>query len=125
FCLIRLPKDVLTLAIVDPKPLSIVSAVSEKDDFFKNTPRKTLSQLSETRQLPSLTYTGDNTILSDAPEGSLMLSAESSGEVERTDLTPAKRRGTSIVNLEEAVDQNSVTRIHVLLESRRKRLKQV
>ena len=54
-----------------------------------------------------------------------MLSAESSEEVERTDLTPAKRRGTSIVNLEEAVDQNSVTRIHVLLESRRKRLKKV
>ncbi|CAN7016569.1 unnamed protein product [Brassica rapa subsp. trilocularis] len=273
-----LPKDELALAIVDPKPLSIVSDVSENDDFFKNTPRKTLSQLSETRQiakcivmctvaaidsdmgwyylsckvcakkvlhvpndtiddeddensimfsyycpkckvsnpkllpryklhlivvdssgkskfllfdnlavelihqpcislvgpnadeleepadiplalknlvgktylfkvgierenflynhdtykvtkiitndeiisefdtkvypkLPSLTYTGDNTILSDALEGSLMLSAESSQEVERTDLTPAKRRGTSIVNLEEADDQNSVTRI--------------
>ncbi|WZY86741.1 hypothetical protein YC2023_033125 [Brassica napus] len=44
-------------------------------------------------------------------QGSLMLSAESSQEVERTDLTPAKRRGTSIVNLEEADDQNSVTRI--------------
>ncbi|KAL0817079.1 hypothetical protein Bca101_073523 [Brassica carinata] len=42
--------------------------------------------------------------------GSLILSAESSEEVERTDLTPAKRRGTTIVNLEEAVDQNSVTR---------------
>ncbi|KAF3576255.1 hypothetical protein DY000_02034018 [Brassica cretica] len=46
-----LPKDELALAIVDPKPLSIVSAVSEKDDFLKNTPRKTLSQLSETRQI--------------------------------------------------------------------------
>ncbi|WZZ45875.1 hypothetical protein YC2023_042134 [Brassica napus] len=42
--------------------------------------------------------------------GSLILSAESSEEAERTDLTPAKRRGTTIVNLEEAVDQNSVTR---------------
>ncbi|KAG5407712.1 hypothetical protein IGI04_013831 [Brassica rapa subsp. trilocularis] len=61
-------------------------------------------------KLPNLTYTGDNTVLSDAPEGSLILSAESSEEVERTDLTPAKRRGTTIVNLEEAVDQNSVTR---------------
>ncbi|CAN7017484.1 unnamed protein product, partial [Brassica oleracea var. botrytis] len=46
-----LPKDELALAIVDPKPLSIVSAVSEKDDFLKNTPRKTLSLLSETRQI--------------------------------------------------------------------------
>ncbi|KAG2286669.1 hypothetical protein Bca52824_046273 [Brassica carinata] len=46
-----LPKDELALAIVDPKPLSIVSAVSEKDGFLKNTPRKTLSQLSETRQI--------------------------------------------------------------------------
>ncbi|CAF1709616.1 unnamed protein product [Brassica napus] len=44
------------------------------------------------------------------PKGSLILSAESSEEAERTDLTPAKRRGTTIVNLEEAVDQNSVTR---------------
>nr|VDC97934.1 unnamed protein product [Brassica oleracea] len=61
-------------------------------------------------KLPNLTYTGDNTVLSDAPEGSLILSAESSEEAERTDLTPAKRRGTTIVNLEEAVDQNSVTR---------------
>ncbi|KAF3578992.1 hypothetical protein DY000_02030334 [Brassica cretica] len=33
-------------------------------------------------KIPSITYTGDNSILSDAPEGSLMLSADSSQECE-------------------------------------------
>ncbi|KAF2555435.1 hypothetical protein F2Q68_00013175 [Brassica cretica] len=60
--------------------------------------------------IPSITYTGDNSILSDAPEGSLMLSVDSSQECEPTDLTPAKRRGTVIDNLDETFDQNSVSR---------------
>ncbi|XP_013624880.1 PREDICTED: uncharacterized protein LOC106331079 [Brassica oleracea var. oleracea] len=59
---------------------------------------------------PSVTYTCDNSILSDAPEGSVMVSDESSQECEPTDLTPAKRRGTLFDNLEAAVDQNSLTR---------------
>ncbi|KAL0679558.1 hypothetical protein Bca4012_007539 [Brassica carinata] len=61
-------------------------------------------------KIPSLTYTCDNSILSDSPEGSLMVSAESSQECEPTDLTPAKRRGTLTDNLEAAVDQNFFTR---------------
>ncbi|KAF2613176.1 hypothetical protein F2Q70_00013371 [Brassica cretica] len=59
---------------------------------------------------PSVTYTCDNSILSDAPEGSVMVSYESSQECEPTDLTPVKRRGTLFDNLEAAVDQNSLTR---------------
>lgn len=51
FIFIRLPKDELALAIVDAKPLSIVSGVSEKDDFFVHTPTKTIAQLSESRQV--------------------------------------------------------------------------
>ncbi|KAG2328281.1 hypothetical protein Bca52824_011009 [Brassica carinata] len=46
-----LPKDELALAIVDAKPLSIIFGVSEKDDFFVNTPTKTISQFSESRQV--------------------------------------------------------------------------
>ncbi|CAF2043134.1 unnamed protein product [Brassica napus] len=51
---------------------------------------------------PSVTYSCDNSIL--------MVSDESSQECEGTDLTPAKRRGTLIDNLEAAVDHNSLTR---------------
>lgn len=40
-------------------------------------------------------------------QGSLLVSTESHGEGETTELTPAKRRGTPIVNLEEAFDQSS------------------
>ncbi|XP_048596368.1 replication protein A 70 kDa DNA-binding subunit B-like [Brassica napus] len=46
-----LPKDQLVLAIVDPKPLSAVCGVSQKDDFFVHTPRKTISQLSDARNV--------------------------------------------------------------------------
>ncbi|CAN6818696.1 unnamed protein product [Brassica oleracea] len=41
-------------------------------------------------------------------EGSLMIQSDSSGS---TDLTPAKRTRTPIINLEEAFDQNSVTKM--------------
>ncbi|KAG5396099.1 hypothetical protein IGI04_017913 [Brassica rapa subsp. trilocularis] len=62
------------------------------------------------QEIPTITYTGDNSILFDAPEGSLMLSVDSSQECEPTDLTPAKRRGTVIDNLDETFDENSVSR---------------
>ncbi|KAL0693175.1 hypothetical protein Bca4012_060355 [Brassica carinata] len=45
-----LPKDVLPLAIVQSKPLSIGSRVSEKEDFFVHTPRKTIAEVLESRQ---------------------------------------------------------------------------
>ncbi|XP_013739428.1 replication protein A 70 kDa DNA-binding subunit E-like [Brassica napus] len=46
-----LPKDELVLAIVDPKPLSAVCGVSQNDDFFVHTPRKTISQFSDARNV--------------------------------------------------------------------------
>lgn len=39
-----------------------------------------------------------------------MLSGDSSNQTESMALTPAKRKGALIVNLEETFDQNSVTR---------------
>ncbi|CAN6808446.1 unnamed protein product [Brassica oleracea] len=43
-------------------------------------------------------------------ESSLMLSVDSSQECDPIDLTPAKRRGTVIDNLDETFDQNFVSR---------------
>ncbi|KAF8113551.1 hypothetical protein N665_0048s0012 [Sinapis alba] len=40
-----LPKDDLAVAIVDPKPLALNMGVSEKDDFFVHTPRKTIADV--------------------------------------------------------------------------------
>ncbi|XP_056854016.1 replication protein A 70 kDa DNA-binding subunit C-like [Raphanus sativus] len=72
-------------------------------------------------KIPCLTYGEDNSIVSHAPEGSLLVSTESHGEGETTDLTPAKRRGTPIVNLEEAFDQSSG--IHTTITARIKKEK--
>ncbi|XP_056843277.1 uncharacterized protein LOC108830017 [Raphanus sativus] len=82
------------------KVTKIITSVDIISEFDKNSDPK----------IPCLTYTEDNSIISDAPEGSLMVSPASSGEGEGSDITPAKRRGTPIVNLEEAFDQSSVTR---------------
>ncbi|CAH2065141.1 unnamed protein product, partial [Thlaspi arvense] len=38
----KLPRDDLALAIVDFKPLTLVNGVSENNDFFIHTPRKTI-----------------------------------------------------------------------------------
>ncbi|KAH0879291.1 hypothetical protein HID58_066685 [Brassica napus] len=45
-----LPKDGLPLAIVEAKALPMVSMISEKEDFFIHTPRKTISEVLESRQ---------------------------------------------------------------------------
>ena len=47
----RLPADELQLAIVEPKPLTVASGVSVKDDFFIHTPRKTIAEMIECRQV--------------------------------------------------------------------------
>ncbi|CAN6893296.1 unnamed protein product, partial [Brassica oleracea] len=47
----KLPKDALCLAIVESKPVGQVLGVSDKDDFFVHTPRKTIAELSESRQV--------------------------------------------------------------------------
>lgn len=48
---IRLPKDDLALAIVDQNPIAPVNGVSEKDDFFIHTPRKTIADVLASRQV--------------------------------------------------------------------------
>ncbi|XP_013728224.3 replication protein A 70 kDa DNA-binding subunit C-like [Brassica napus] len=52
----------------------------------------------------------DNSIVSDAPEGSMMLRGCSSQQSDSTSLTPAKRIGAPVINLDETFDQTSVTR---------------
>ena len=49
FC--SLPKDVLPLAIVESKYAAIAKGVSDKDDFFTHTPRKTIAEMKETKQV--------------------------------------------------------------------------
>ncbi|CAF2327027.1 unnamed protein product [Brassica napus] len=63
-----------------------------KNDFLVNTPRKTISQTVESNR------------------SSLMLYGGSSQEAEANALTPAKRQGTTIFNLEEHYDENSAIR---------------
>ncbi|XP_056860042.1 uncharacterized protein LOC108821854 [Raphanus sativus] len=46
-----LPKDDLSLTIVEPKPLALVSGVSERDDFFVRTPRKTIAEVLESKHV--------------------------------------------------------------------------
>ncbi|XP_056864303.1 replication protein A 70 kDa DNA-binding subunit C-like [Raphanus sativus] len=81
-----------------------------KHDTFKVlkiiTNEDTISEFHET----SGSVGPDLSIQSEAPEGSLMLSGDSSNQTESMALTPAKRKGALIVNLEETFDQNSVTR---------------
>ncbi|CAN6869645.1 unnamed protein product [Brassica oleracea] len=46
-CVLRLPKDELPFAVVQPKPLMLTNGVGDKNDFFVNIPRKTISQMVE------------------------------------------------------------------------------
>ncbi|KAH0944135.1 hypothetical protein HID58_003772, partial [Brassica napus] len=43
-----LPEDEITLEHMDSKPLCLVSNISEKNDFFVDTPRKTITQVLDT-----------------------------------------------------------------------------
>ncbi|KAF3484608.1 hypothetical protein F2Q69_00054105 [Brassica cretica] len=52
----------------------------------------------------------ENSVISDAPEGSFMLNYQSSQECEAMKVTPAKCRGGTVISLEEHVEENSVTR---------------
>ncbi|XP_056851835.1 replication protein A 70 kDa DNA-binding subunit C-like [Raphanus sativus] len=52
----------------------------------------------------------EDSVISDAPEGSAMLSGGSSQDVETNLLTPAKRPAATVFNLEEHYDENSVTK---------------
>ncbi|CAG7894572.1 unnamed protein product, partial [Brassica rapa] len=46
-----LPKDDFSLAIVESKYSAIVNGVSDKDDFFILTPRKTIAEILETKHV--------------------------------------------------------------------------
>ncbi|XP_048599720.1 uncharacterized protein LOC125579870 [Brassica napus] len=46
-----LPKENISLAIVKSKPLSMVSMMSEEEDYFVKTPQKTISDILETRKV--------------------------------------------------------------------------
>ncbi|KAL0741886.1 hypothetical protein Bca4012_083399 [Brassica carinata] len=46
-----LPNDDLGLAIVESKPRAVAAGVSEKDDFFIHTPRKTIAEMIDCRQV--------------------------------------------------------------------------
>ncbi|RID63449.1 hypothetical protein BRARA_E02456, partial [Brassica rapa] len=46
-----LPKENISLAIVQSKPFSMVSMMSEEEDYFVQTPQKTISDISETRKV--------------------------------------------------------------------------
>ncbi|KAF3540889.1 hypothetical protein F2Q69_00023436 [Brassica cretica] len=49
--MIEFPKDDLPLAIVESKYSAIVNGVSDKDDFFIHTPRKTIAEILETKHI--------------------------------------------------------------------------
>ncbi|WZZ35286.1 hypothetical protein YC2023_018687 [Brassica napus] len=68
------PKDDLPLAIVESKYSAIVNGVSDKDDFFIHTPRKTIAEILETKHICYLSTCEDGQFhdmdtQSDAPEG--------------------------------------------------------
>ncbi|KAH0929467.1 hypothetical protein HID58_015194 [Brassica napus] len=218
-----LPEDGLPLAIVEAKALPMVSMISEKEDFFIHTPRKTISEVLESRQTercivmctiaaiesdmgwfylsckvcskkvqtvpndnddggfkyfcakckvytpkmlpryklhlvvldntsntkfllfdnlglqllnqPCIELTGkvtdegsESTVcpqfsnVSEAPEGSMMILGSSSQVSESNSLTPAKRSGTPIMNLEEIFDQNSVTKTNAAVRIKKEKI---
>ncbi|ESQ33594.1 hypothetical protein EUTSA_v10009292mg [Eutrema salsugineum] len=49
-CASLLSKDDLPFAIVDANPLVLVNGVSDKDDFFIHTPRKTICEVLESKK---------------------------------------------------------------------------
>ncbi|CAF2075486.1 BnaC01g28230D [Brassica napus] len=51
FAKCKLPKENISLAIVQSKPLSMVSMMSEEEDYFVKTPQKTISNILETRKV--------------------------------------------------------------------------
>ncbi|KAG2323979.1 hypothetical protein Bca4012_037938 [Brassica carinata] len=57
-----------------------------------------------------------------ATQGSLMCHGGSSQLSEPTDLTPAKRIIPPIINLEEAFDQNSITRMACIIKVKKEKI---
>lgn len=55
-------------------------------------------------------------------QGSLMLLDEASEQSDAKSLTPAKRSGTLIANLEESFDQNSITKTTTLVKIKKEKI---
>ncbi|KAH0922967.1 hypothetical protein HID58_022985 [Brassica napus] len=75
------------------KPCAALTGLKTEEDALKDSANPTESTLSN------------------VTEGSLVLCDNSSPPVEIPDLTPAKRKGEPVINLEDAYDQNSVTKL--------------
>ncbi|XP_018461540.1 replication protein A 70 kDa DNA-binding subunit A-like [Raphanus sativus] len=95
--------------------------IERENYLYKHEIYKVLKIISDTQMITEFvgatTPTGsdsstaiENSLVSDAPEGSLMLLGSSSEQSVSKNRTPAKRVGALITNLEETFDQNSVTR---------------
>lgn len=54
----RLPKNDLSVAGVDPKQLDLASGVSENDDLSVHTPRKTIAEVLESKQVIYICWHG-------------------------------------------------------------------
>ncbi|KAG2298788.1 hypothetical protein Bca52824_035260 [Brassica carinata] len=95
-----LPKDDLPLAIVESKYAAIANGVSDKDDFFIHTPRKTIAQMKETKAHTPNLAVGTVTRPMDAKEaavgrsGRMMETRQKDKEKEKDtgkDLAPGER----------------------------------
>ncbi|CAN7012864.1 unnamed protein product, partial [Brassica oleracea var. botrytis] len=75
-----------------------------------NRPCNKLTGNSFEEEFTLTTLAIENSVISDAPEGSLMLNYQSSQECEVLKVTPAKHRGGTVISLEEHVEENSVTK---------------
>ncbi|KAL0671339.1 hypothetical protein Bca4012_034043 [Brassica carinata] len=92
----------------------------ERENFiYKNATYKVLKVVTNTEMILEFeefsqgaltTLAIENSVISNAPEGSLMLNYQSSQECEVLKVTPAKRRGGTVISLEEHVEENSVTK---------------
>uniref|UniRef100_A0A0D3BY09 DUF223 domain-containing protein n=1 Tax=Brassica oleracea var. oleracea TaxID=109376 RepID=A0A0D3BY09_BRAOL len=100
------------------KTLLFKIGIERENYLYKHPTYKVLKIMSNINEFDAIgsptesqnTFGGTYSALSDAPEGSLMLHGGSSQSDKTGDLTPAKRMRSPIINLEDAFDQNSVTR---------------
>uniref|UniRef100_M4E1C7 Uncharacterized protein n=1 Tax=Brassica campestris TaxID=3711 RepID=M4E1C7_BRACM len=106
-----LPKDNMSLSIVEANPNRAISGVSDKDDFFVHTSRKNIAELFCTKQASEDTMVPYMSAQSDAPEANLTLPRSSSpSSVSIDQSTPAKRLRGPVLNLQEAFDESSVSK---------------
>ncbi|WZY86740.1 hypothetical protein YC2023_033124 [Brassica napus] len=89
--MIRLPKENISLAIVQSKPLSMVSMMSEEEDYFVKTPQKTISDILETRKITIRVF-----------QGCVLVTESSSVDSPSNVKAPVKHEGSPIEKIEPA-----------------------